>query len=60
MRHMPFVIGQAERDAWMTHMVASLTAATLPDGSPLAADIANAMFAHFDNAATHLINQPAT
>ena len=58
MRHMPFVIGQAERDAWMTNMVAALKAATLPDGSPLAPDIANAMFAHFDNAATHLINQP--
>jgi hemoglobin len=58
MRHMPFAIGQAERDAWMRHMLASLEAARLPDGSPLDPDIANAMFAHFDNAATHLINHP--
>ncbi len=59
MRHMPFAIGQAERDAWMRHMTASLAAAKLADGSPLDPDIAQAMFAHFDNAATHLINQPS-
>ena len=59
MRHMPFAIGQAERDAWMRHMLASLEAAQLPDGAKLPADIASAMFAHFDNAATHLINQPS-
>ncbi len=58
MRHMPFAIGVAERNAWMRHMLASLEAASLPDGSPLDPDIAQAMFAHFDNAATHLINQP--
>ena len=59
MRHMPFAIGPAQRDAWMRHMVASLSVAQLPDGSPLDPDIAQAMFAHFDNAATHLINQPS-
>ena len=59
MRHMPFAIGLAERNAWMRHMLASLEAASLPDGSPLDPDIAQAMFAHFDNAATHLINQPS-
>ena len=59
MRHMPFAIGTAERNAWMRHMLASLEAARLPDGSPLDPDIAQAMFAHFDNAATHLINQPS-
>ena len=58
MRHMPFAIGLAERNAWMRHMLASLEAANLADGSPLDPDIAQAMFAHFDNAATHLINQP--
>ena len=58
MRHMPFAIGPAEREAWMTHMLASLEAATLPDGSNVPADITGVMFAHFDNAATHLINQP--
>ena len=59
MRHMPFAIGVAERNAWMRHMLASLEAARVPDGSPLAPDIAQAMFAHFDNAATHLVNQPS-
>ena len=34
--------------------------ATLADGTgrPLPAEIRAAMFDHFDNAATHLINQP--
>ena len=60
MRHMPFAIGQAERDAWMEHMTASLDAATIAGsaGRPLPVEIRAAMFDHFDNAATHLINQP--
>ena len=60
MRHFPFAIGRAERDAWMAHMTASLDAATIADGAgrPLPAEIRAAMFDHFDNAATHLINQP--
>ena len=61
MRHMPFVIGLEERNAWMKHMEASLAVATLADGAdrPLPAEIRDAMFEHFDNAATHLINHPA-
>lgn len=60
MRHFPFAIGWAEREAWMAHMTASLDAATIADGTgrPLPAEIRAAMFDHFDNAATHLINQP--
>ena len=60
MRHMPFAIGVAERDAWMAHMTASLDAATIADGSgrPLPGEMRAAMFDHFDNAATHLVNQP--
>ena len=60
MRHMPFSIGEAERDAWMEHMTASLDAATIADGTgqPLPDEIRAAMFDHFDNAADHLINQP--
>ena len=59
MRHMPFAIGPAERDAWMVHMTASLDVATLADGTgrPLPDEIRAAMFDHFDNAATHLVNQ---
>ena len=61
MRHFPFTIGWAERDAWMAHMTASLDAAVIADGTgrPLPDEIRDAMFDHFDNAATHLINQPA-
>ena len=61
MRHMPFAIGLEERNAWMKHMEASLAVATLADGTdrPLPAEIRDAMFEHFDNAATHLINHPA-
>ena len=61
MRHFPFAIGWPERDAWMVHMTASLDAATIADGSgrPLPDEIRGAMFDHFDNAATHLINQPS-
>jgi len=61
MRHMPFVIGVEERDAWMKHMTASLRVATFADGTdrPLPSDIRDAMFDHFDNAATHLVNRPA-
>ena len=60
MRHMPFAIGIAERDAWMAHMTASLDAATIADGTGrmLPDEIRAAMFDHFDNAATHLVNQP--
>lgn len=60
MRHMGFAIGQAERDAWMTHMRASLEAATVAHGTgpPLPDEIKSLMLDYFDNAATHLINQP--
>ncbi len=59
MRHLPFTIGRAEREAWMTHMTASLDRAVLADGTgrPLPAQIRDDMFAHFDNAATHLVNK---
>ncbi len=60
MRHLPFAIGRAERDAWMAHMTASLDAATVAGGAgrPLPAEIRAAMLDHFDNAATHLVNRP--
>ena len=60
MRHMPFDIGWAEREAWMAHMTASLDQARLADGTerPLSPEIRGLMFEHFDNAATHLVNRP--
>ena len=55
MRHAPFEIGSAERDAWMNHMRAALAAAEMAD------DIRIAMLDYFEMAATHLINkQPPT
>ena len=60
MRHQPFTIGWAERDAWMAHMTASLDEAILANGTgrPLPAEIRVLMFEHFDNAATDLVNNP--
>ena len=59
MRHLPFSIGLAERDAWMAHMTASLDQARVADGSgrPLPRELRVLLFDHFDNAATHLINR---
>jgi hemoglobin len=56
MRHFPFRIGQAERDAWLGHMRAAVEA------SPASAADADALMAYFESTATSLINQrpPAT
>ena len=37
MRHAPFVIGEAERDAWLHHMLGSLDAVATARGTPVAA-----------------------
>jgi len=60
MRHMPFTIGWAEREAWMAHMTAALATAEVADdtGNPLPDEIRALIFQHFDNAATHLVNSP--
>ena len=50
MRHMPFRIGAAERDAWARHMVAAVRASGAP------ADVQEAMEAYFTQAAAHLVN----
>jgi hemoglobin len=52
MRHMPFAIGPAERDAWYRHM-----AAAVKDGG-LYADDEEAMLRYFADAATQLTNRP--
>jgi hemoglobin len=52
MRHAPFAIGVAERDAWFGHMAAALRAGELgPDDE-------GEMLAYFEMAATHLVNAP--
>ncbi len=54
MRHAPYPIGIAERDAWLEHMRCALDDA-LAEGS-IAAQHHAEMTTYFDNAATHLIN----
>jgi len=50
MRHMPFVIGQRERDAWVTHMLAAVDTAGIEE--PARQEMRN----YFRDAATFLIN----
>ena len=52
MRHAPFVIGEAERDAWLRHMTEAVRQAGL---KPL--DEAQ-MLTYFQASATHMVNQP--
>ena len=50
-RHAPFAIGAAERDAWWTHMAASVR------GAGLAPEDEAEMLAYFDMAATAMVNR---
>jgi hemoglobin len=51
MRHFPFAIGRAERDAWFSAMEAAVRASGLP------AEDEAAVLDYFDRSATFLINQ---
>ncbi len=51
MRHFPFAIGQAERDAWLGHMLAAL------DEVGVAEPALSAMRDYFEYAATFMINR---
>ena len=51
MRHAPFAIGVAERQAWLTHMVDAVRAGGLPQ------DVEAQVLEYFEMASTHLINQ---
>ena len=53
MRHQPFAIGQAERDAWLGHMTAAL------DSLKLTPAVRKALFDYFETASSAMINQPA-
>lgn len=53
MRHMPFAIGPAERDAWLRHMKLAVDAA---DG--LDEELSTRLMDYFTMAADHLINTP--
>lgn len=50
MRHAPFVIGQAEREAWLRHMTAAVDASDAPEA-------ARSLFhQYFEQASTAMIN----
>ena len=50
MRHLPFVIDQGARDAWLEHMTAAVRA------SPASEEEQAEMVEYFDRAATFLMN----
>ncbi|MEO6703409.1 MAG: globin [Jatrophihabitantaceae bacterium] len=53
MRHAPFVIGAAERDAWLAHMRAAVDSLGLPE------DIATELWAYLTMAAESMRNSPS-
>ncbi|TMC00290.1 MAG: globin [Chloroflexi bacterium] len=53
LRHQPFAIGQAERDAWLRHMTAAV------DSLHLAPEIRKALVDYFETTSTAMINRPA-
>jgi hemoglobin len=53
LRHQPFVIGQAERDAWLGHMTAAV------ESLGLAPAVRSALLDYFETASTAMINQTA-
>lgn len=52
MRHAPFSIGMAERDAWYRHMEDAVKR------GGLAPEVEAEVLEYFDTAADHLVNQP--
>ena len=52
MRHVPFAIGQRERDAWLAHMTAAVESLELP------APVQTALLDYFERASTAMINRP--
>ncbi|HEV2471686.1 MAG TPA: globin [Chthonomonadales bacterium] len=52
-RHLPFSIGQAERDAWLSHITAAIEEAHAPEPSR------STMLRYFHQASTFLINSPS-
>jgi hemoglobin len=51
MRHQPFAIGQAERDAWLRQMTVAV------DSLGLAAGVRKALLDYFETASTAMINR---
>jgi hemoglobin len=56
MRHAPFVVGPAERDAWLRHMRSAVD--RMVEADRLATPDAEELLAYFDMAAHSLVNAP--
>lgn len=56
MRHAPFVIGPAERDAWFRHMVGALNAVVAEHDVPV--EVEQAMRQYFEMSAEAMRNAP--
>jgi hemoglobin len=56
MRHAPFVVGPAERDAWLRHMGSAVD--RMVEADRLTASDAEELRAYFDMAAHSLVNAP--
>lgn len=54
MRHAPFAIGQRERDHWLQHMTAAVSATVTSNSVP--EEVETAMLNYFDHASTAMIN----
>ena len=52
LRHQPFAIGQAEREAWLGHMTAAV------ESLDLAPQVRKALLDYFETASTAMINRP--
>jgi hemoglobin len=52
LRHQPFAIGHAERDAWLAHMTAAV------DSLALVPAVRKALVDYFETASTAMINRP--
>lgn len=51
LRHQPFAIGQAERDAWMAHMTAAV------ESLDLSQEVRKELLDYFETTSTAMINQ---
>ena len=54
MRHAPFVVGEAERDAWLRHMLAALDSVSAERGTDAA--LVERIRAHLVDAADFMVN----
>ena len=53
LRHQPFAIGQAARDAWLRHMTAAV------DSIDVTPEVRKELLDYFETASTAMINQPS-